>query len=110
MKRQNNSYPDSVKHPGLHDPVYFYPPEFYVFDNFSSFQVEYAGFLWPTSEHAFQAALFRYSSPGIFGQIKKAKSAHDAKKIADVNQSLVSKDLNQKELMKDILRHKINHT
>ncbi|NND65772.1 MAG: NADAR family protein [Gammaproteobacteria bacterium] len=65
--------------------VGFYPREFYVFDNFSSFQVEWRGRLWPTSEHAFQAAKFFDTAPDVAEKIHQARSAHDAKKIAASN-------------------------
>jgi hypothetical protein len=33
--------------------VGFYPREFYIFDNFSSFQVIWHGQRWATDEHAY---------------------------------------------------------
>lgn len=38
--------------------VGFYPREFYVLSNFASFQVDWRGRRWMTSEHAYQAAHF----------------------------------------------------
>jgi len=58
----------------------FYEREFYPFSNFSSFQVEYKGILWPTSEHAYQAA--KFTKPEIVQEIKSARSAHDAFKLS----------------------------
>ncbi len=101
---------DNVNQPGNNDPVFFYPKEFYVFDNFSSFQVDYDGYLWPTSEHAYQAAIFKNTSNEVVNKIKNARSAHDAQKIALENKSLQPENWNKVEgkIMKEILRHKIN--
>lgn len=101
---------DQVNQPGLNDKIFFYPKEYYVFDNFSSFQVEWHGVLWPTSEHAFQAAGFEVSAPDIYEQIRVARSAHDAQKIAHENKSKLSADWESSkiDIMKDILRHKID--
>jgi len=106
----NKTYIDRIKKPGKTDPAYFYPPEFYVFDNFSSFQVEYDGFVWPTSEHAYQASQFKVTSPRIFSLIKKAPSAHEAYKIALKHNDKISKDWNKKKknVMKEILRCKVD--
>lgn len=62
--------------------VGFYEREFYCFSNFSSFQVEWKGRLWPTSEHAYQASKFMGKNAGIVDEIFKARSADDAYKIA----------------------------
>ncbi|MFZ2153442.1 MAG: NADAR family protein [Microgenomates group bacterium] len=99
-----------VNQPGDHDNIFFYPKEFYVFDNFSSFQVEWHGFLWPTSEHAFQAAGFIDTAPDIYSEIQSARSAHDAQKVAYQNRDKLPSDWDniKVNLMKDILRHKID--
>lgn len=101
---------DKVNQPGPEDKVFFYPKEFYVFDNFSAFQVDYNRFVFPTSEHAFQAMQFIKTSPEIFEKIKNAKSAHDAQKIAYENKDKGDPKWNEKmkDVMKDILRSKIN--
>jgi ribA/ribD-fused uncharacterized protein len=78
---------DRVNQPLPNDPAFFYPKEFYIFDNFTAFQVEYDEHLWPTSEHAFQAKQFKDSAPDVYNQIKEARSAHDAQKIAFENKS-----------------------
>ena len=65
--------------------VGFYPREFFVFDNFSSFQVDWRGRRWPTSEHAYQAAHFFDTAPELAEQIFVARSAHDAYKLAKSN-------------------------
>lgn len=63
----------------------FYEREFYVFSNFSSFQVDYKGRRWATSEHAYQASHFFESDPDLVEQIFNARSAHEAYKIAKAN-------------------------
>ncbi|MBU0977032.1 MAG: NADAR family protein [Nanoarchaeota archaeon] len=101
---------DKVNQPGPEDKIFFYPKEFYVFDNFSSFQVNYNGVVFPTSEHAFQAMRFIKTSPEIFEKIKNARSAHDAQKIAFENQEKGDPDWDKKmrDVMKDILKNKID--
>jgi ribA/ribD-fused uncharacterized protein len=84
----NQSQPSQFRDPQLETSggvVGFYPREFYVFDNFSSFAVEHRGRLWPTSEHAYQASHFFETAPGLVEQIHKARSAHEAYKIAKAN-------------------------
>jgi ribA/ribD-fused uncharacterized protein len=63
----------------------FYPREFYTFDNFSSFAVDYRGRRWPTSEHAYQASHFFETAPQLAEQIYQARSAHEAYKLAKAN-------------------------
>lgn len=101
------SYPQE---PSTSGPLFFYPPEYYVFDNFSSFQVEYNGVLYPTAEHAYQAAKFVNSAPEIAQQIAKAKSAHEALKIAEANDGKKDSDWAAKaeKVMKEILLCKVN--
>ncbi len=100
---------DRVNQPGPDDKIFFYPKEFYVFDNFSSFQVEYKGHVFPTSEHAYQAMKFIKTNKDLFEKIKSAKSAHDAQKIAYENKEFADPEWDniKKDVMKDILRHKV---
>lgn len=42
----------------VNDIIGFYPREFYCLDNFSSFKVEYNGYIYSTAEEAYQAAKF----------------------------------------------------
>lgn len=101
---------DRIKRPGIKDPILFYPPEYAPLDNFSAYQVEYDDFLWPTSEHAYQAARFKGIAPEVIDQIKKAKSAHDAQKIArqNITKQIISWERNKVEVMKEILRCKLD--
>lgn len=62
-----------------------YEREFYTFSNFSSFQVEWRGRLWPTSEHAYQAAHFFETAPELVEQIFDIRSAHEAFVLAKSN-------------------------
>ncbi|MGD9276592.1 MAG: NADAR family protein [Candidatus Pacearchaeota archaeon] len=101
---------DRINKPGAEDKIFFYPKEFYVFDNFSSFQIEYNGFVFPTSEHAYQAMKFIKANPKIFEEIKKAKSAHEAQKLAMKNKDKVDLEWekNKIHIMKSILKNKID--
>jgi ribA/ribD-fused uncharacterized protein len=101
---------DRINQPGPDDPILFYPKEFYVFDNFAPFQVEYDGFLWQTSEHAYQAARFKEVAPDVVELIKGAKSAHDAQKIGRryENRQVENLEDQKKDVMKEILRHKLD--
>ncbi len=87
----------------------FYEREFYCFSNFSSFSVRWKGRLWQTSEHAYQASHFFKTAPTLVEKIFKAKSAHEAYKIAKVNADKAPKDWEEKKvkIMEDIVRHKL---
>lgn len=61
--------------------VFFYEQEFYVLSNFSSFQIEWKGILFPTSEHVYHWEKF-ILFPQFQKQILEARSAHDAFRIA----------------------------
>lgn len=89
--------------------VGFYEREFYCFSNFSSFVVKWAGRLWLTSEHAYQASKFFKTNPKIVEDIFNAKSAHDSKKIAEKNKDKVPADwdLRKAAVMEDIVRYKL---
>lgn len=94
--------------PSIKGKVYFYPPEYYVFDNFSSFQVQYKGKMYPTSEHAYQSSKFINTNKELAEKIRNAKSAHEAYKIAQANKDKIEENWDEKkiELMKDILHCK----
>lgn len=69
--------------------VFFYEQDFYILSNFSSFEVEWSGFTFKTSEHLYHWMRFTLSEAHgadfIAQQVKNAKSAHDAFKIAQLN-------------------------
>lgn len=87
----------------------FYPREFYPLCNFSSFQVEWRGRLWPTSEHAYQAAHFFDTAPELAEQIFIARSAHEAYKLAKANADKAPENWEaiKEDVMLDICRHKL---
>ncbi len=92
------------------DPIGFYEREFYMFSNFSSFQVEWRGRLWQTSEHAYQAAKFFNVDKNLVDDIENTKSAHDAFKLARKNNDKKPKDWKERSpmVMLDICRHKLD--
>jgi len=89
--------------------VGFYEREFYVFSNFSSFQVEWKGEVWMTSEHAYQAARFFDVAPELVEQIKNARSSHEAFEIAQANKQHQREGWSdiKAEVMLEICRHKL---
>lgn len=90
--------------------VGFYPREFYVCDNFASFQVEIWGRLWPTSEHAYQASHFFETAPELAEKIAQARSAHDAFKLAKANADKAPENWEEVKLgiMEEIVRAKLS--
>lgn len=86
-----------------------YEREFYCFSNFSSFAVKWKGRLWPTSEHAYQAAHFFKTAPKLAEKIYKSRSAHEAYKIAKANagQSPKNWDEIKVKIMEEIVRCKL---
>jgi len=95
--------------PSVKGQVYFYPPEYYVFCNFSAFEIEYNGKKYPTSEHAYQSFKFVKTNPELAEKIQKAKSAHDAFKLAQEEKSEIDPDWDniKQDIMKEILHCKV---
>lgn len=87
----------------------FYEREYYCFSNFSSFQVEWKGYLWPTSEHAFQASRFLGKNQKIVALIRQSKSADAAYKIAQKYKSALFDNYHQNDIanMTDICHCKL---
>ena len=87
----------------------FYPREFFVFDNFSAFGVDYKGKYYPTSEHAYQAAHFWQTAPEIATEILNSRSSDEAKRIASRNIDKFPKNWDKIKLkvMEEILRAKL---
>lgn len=87
----------------------FYPREFFVFDNFSSFRVLVDGVLYCTVEHAYQSIKFLETAPEIAKQITECYSAHEAQKIAYANKDKQRKDWDDIKLqvMEKLLRLKL---
>lgn len=91
------------------EPIGFYEREFYPLSNFSSFQVEWRGWLWSTSEHAYQAAHFFDTAPELVEEIYHARSAHVAYTLAKANADKAPEywvDM-KVEVMEDICWHKL---
>ncbi|HLD91821.1 MAG TPA: NADAR family protein [Patescibacteria group bacterium] len=89
--------------------VGFYEREFYCFSNFSSFQVEWRGRTWQTSEHAYQASHFFETAPELVEEIFKAKSAHEAFKIAKANADKTPENWDDRKIaiMEEIVKSKL---
>ena len=87
----------------------FYPREFYAFDNFSAFQVDYLGYRWPTSEHAYHAAKFIETAPDVVNILKEARSPHDALIIATEHKPQCAEDWDDRKvaIMYEICRLKL---
>lgn len=89
--------------------VGFYPREFYTFDNFASFQVDWREVRWATSEHAYQASHFFDTDPELAQQIRDAASAHDAYKLAKANSDKAPENWDKIKvgIMEEIVRCKL---
>ena len=66
----------------IDEVIGFYPREFYPFDNFSSFKVEWNGYLYSSVEEAYQAASFMGSDEELVEKVKHSHSADEAQRIA----------------------------
>ncbi len=95
--------------PSKRGRIFFYPPEFYVFDNFSAFQIEYSGKSYPTVEHAYHSLKFANGNVALAEKIRGAKSAHEALKISEKNAGLEDPGFKRKKLqiMKELLLCKV---
>ena len=87
--------------------ILFYENEFYVFSNFSSFAIEWKGKLYMTSEHVYHSE--KFEDENLKEQIRNARSAHDALKLAEANKDKQRSDWDrvQLQIMKEILRTKV---
>ena len=102
-------YRDTWLSEKMNDVIGFYPREFYCLDNFSSFKVEWDGYLYASLEEAYQTAKFLKSALEIAEEIKKSHSAHEAQKIAFANKDKVRSDWQEVKLtiMEELLRKKL---
>lgn len=102
-------YRDTWLSEKMNDVIGFYPREFYCLDNFSSFKVEWDGYLYASLEEAYQTAKFLKSAPEIAEEIKKSHSVHEAQKIAFANKDKVRSDWQEVKLtiMEELLRKKL---
>ncbi|MBF0979617.1 MAG: NADAR family protein [Clostridiales bacterium] len=90
----------------MDEVIGFYPREFYPFDNFSSFKVEWNGYLFSSVEEAYQAASFMGSDEE---KIKKSHSADEAQRISYANRDKRREDWDDVKvsIMEELLRLKI---
>ena len=88
----------------------FYNREFYCLDNFSAFQIQYKGRMYPTVEAAYQAQGFVETAPEVVIVIENARSAHEAKQIAHENldRRCENWDEIKVRVMEELLRAKIS--
>ena len=93
----------------MDEVIGFYPREFYPFDNFSSFKVEWNGYLFSSVEEAYQAASFMGSDEELVEKIKKSYSADEAQRIAYANRDKRREDWDDVKvsIMEELLRLKI---
>ena len=103
-------YRDTWLSEKVNEVIGFYPREFYCLDNFSSFKVEYEGYLYSSLEEAYQSLGFVSSAPEIAEKIKRSHSAHEAQKIAYDNKDKRQSNWDEVKLdvMEKLLRAKIN--
>jgi N-glycosidase YbiA len=89
-------------------PIHFYTPAFYVFNNFSAHSVEFRGKLYPTCEHAYQAA--KCTDPVGQEAIRNARSPLQAKALAkEIHKDAKDSDWERKKVavVEEILRAKL---
>ena len=93
----------------MDEVIGFYPREFYPFDNFSSFKVEWNGYLFSSVEEAYQVASFMESDEELVEKIKKSHSADEAQRIAYANRDKRREDWDDVKIsiMEELLRLKI---
>ena len=80
----------------------------YVFDSYAPFQIEWRGKLWPTAEHAFQAAHFFDTNPELAEQVRLTKSPREADDFANENKQFDDPNWREKRvaIMEEIVRAK----
>lgn len=103
LMTNNDTAPNDIKVIG------FYEREFYPFSNFSSFMVNWRGYDWMTSEHAYHSEKFHGIAPELVEALKGMRSAHDAFKFAKLHKAERRADWNdiKHETMKEICRAKL---
>ena len=102
-------YRDTWLSEKMDEVIGFYPREFYPLDNFSSFKVEWNGYLYASLEEAYQAASFMGSDEELVEKVKKSHSADEAQRIAYANRDKQRTDWNEVklEIMEELLRLKV---
>jgi ribA/ribD-fused uncharacterized protein len=83
--------------------------DWYVFDNFAPFQIEWRGKLYSTSEHAYQAAHFFKTNADLVEQVRECRSPKEAQDLANANSDQDDPDWKEKKLsvMEEIVRCKL---
>jgi ribA/ribD-fused uncharacterized protein len=86
----------------------FFLEGWYVFDNFSAFQTEWRGELYPTTEHAYQAAHFIETNPALAEQVRNCRSPREASDFANDHKEQDDPAWKEKRLdfMEEIVRSK----
>lgn len=94
--------------------VFFYEQDYYVLSNFSSFRLRWCSLDFDTSEAAYHWEKFndgRRRGPRhrLRNEIRHARSAHEAFKLAEAHKHLrrVDWDLVKADIMRQILRAKV---
>mgnify|MGYP001098298948 CR=1 FL=1 len=87
----------------------FFLNGWYVFDNFAAFQIKWHGKLYPTSEHAYQAAHFIDTNPELAEEVRTCRSPRAASDLANKNIQYDDPEWNSKRLqvMEEIIRCKV---
>ena len=88
--------------------INFYTPQYFVFNNFSAHAIEHEGELYPTSEHAYQAA--KCADPNGRKVIRDARSPLQAKTLSnETYKAARDLDWDQKKVavLEEILRVKL---
>ena len=75
-----NLFKKIFKRDDKNDPVLFHSGSSNCFSNFSSYQVEWKGLVWKTSEHAYQAS--KFLDEKIKKEIFDSRSAYDSKMLS----------------------------
>lgn len=83
--------------------------DWYVFDNFAPFQIEWRGKLYPTTEHAYQAAHFMENNPALAEELRNCRSPKEAQNFANENSNKDDPGWKDKKLsiMEEIVRCKL---
>jgi len=90
--------------------VNFFLSGWYVFDSYAPFQIEWRGKLWPTAEHAYQAAHFFNTDPDLAEQVRLQRSPRLADEFANHHSDRDDPDWKniRIKIMKEICRAKLN--
>lgn len=82
--------------------------DWYVFDSYAPFQIEWRGKLWPTAEHAFQAAHFFDTNLELAEKVRLARSPREADELANANKQYDDPRWSEKRvaIMTEIVRAK----